>query len=82
MLLDRRKNEYIINWEYEKIDAFWEWLNVANEVFEVSLIVSEDEMVSEKFSCMIQPLNYLEKLTHEHEVIFICSNFYQKLKIF
>ena len=37
-------------------------------------------MVSEKFSCMIQPLNYLEKLTHEHEVIFICSNFYQKLK--
>ena len=80
MLLDRRKNEYIINWEYEKIDAFWEWLNVANEVFEVSLIVSEDEMVSEKFSCMIQPLNYLEKLTHEHEVIFICSNFYQKLK--
>ena len=33
MLLDRRKNEYIINWEYEKIDAFWEWLNVANEVF-------------------------------------------------
>ena len=40
MLLDRRKNEYIINWEYEKIDAFWEWLNVANEVFEVSLIVS------------------------------------------
>ena len=33
----------------ERIDKLYEWLNAANEVFEVSLIISEDKMVSEKF---------------------------------
>lgn len=59
----------------KRIDAFWEWLNDANEVFEISLIISEDEMVSEKFLCPIQPLNSLETLTDEYlyVVIFIKS---------
>ena len=66
--------------DMKRVDGFWEWLNAADEVFEVSLIISEDEMVSEKFSCPIQPLDYLEKLTDTYDVIFICSIFYQKLK--
>ena len=59
----------------KRIDAFWEWLNDANEVFEISLIISEDEMVSEKFLCPIQPQNSLETLTDEYlyVVIFIKS---------
>ena len=59
--------------DMKRVDGFWEWLNAADEVFEVSLIISEDEMVSEKFSCPIQPLDYLEKLTDTYDVIFIKS---------
>lgn len=35
--------------DMKRVDGFWEWLNAADEVFEVSLIISEDEMVSENF---------------------------------
>ena len=65
----------------KRIDAFWEWLNDANEVFEISLIISRGTKWCQKnFLCPIQPLNSLETLTDEYDAIFICSNFYQKLK--
>ena len=63
----------------ERIDKLYEWLNAANEVFEVSLIISEDKMVSEKFVCSVKPLSELEQLKNEYDIVFICSEFYQEL---
>lgn len=37
----------------KKIEQFYKWLNAANEVFEVLLIVSEDTMESENFQCPV-----------------------------
>ena len=53
--------------------------NAANEVFEVSLIISEDKMVSEKFVCSVKPLSELEQLKNEYDIVFICSEVYQEL---
>ena len=64
----------------KKIEQFYKWLNAANEVFEVLLIVSEDTMESENFQCPVQPLSYISEIKREYDIIFVCSNFYQKLE--
>lgn len=64
----------------KKIEQFYKWLNAANEVFEVLLIVSEDTMESENFQCSVQPLSYISEIKREYDIIFVCSNFYQKLE--
>lgn len=63
----------------KKVDGLYQWLNAADEIFEVSLIISEDELVSEKFLCPVKPLNQLEQLKNEYDIVFICSDFYQDL---
>ena len=64
----------------KKIEQFYKWLNAANEVFEVLLIVSEDTMESENFQCPVQPLSYISEIKREYDIIFVCSNFYLKLE--
>lgn len=59
----------------KKIEQFYKWLNAANEVFEVLLIVSEDTMESENFQCPVQPLSYISEIKREYDIIFVCSNF-------
>lgn len=43
------------------------------------MIISEDEIASEKFICPVKPLNQLEQLKNEYDIVFICSDFYQEL---
>ena len=63
----------------KKIDAFYKWLNVANEIFDVKLIIAEDNLKSEKFDCRIEPLAYVESITNEYDIIFVCSDFADKI---
>ena len=63
----------------KKIEHFFKWMNAANEVFEVMLIVSEDMLETTKFQCPVQPLSYMSEVKNEYDIVFICSDFYQKL---
>ena len=63
----------------KKIDAFYKWLNVANDIFDVKLIIAEDNLKSEKFDCRIEPLAYVESITNEYDIIFVCSDFADKI---
>ena len=62
----------------KKIEHFFKWMNAANEVFEVMLIVSEDMLETTKFQCPVQPLSYMSEVKNEYDIVFICSDFYQK----
>lgn len=46
----------------KKIEHFFKWMNAANEVFEVMLIVSEDMLETTKFQCPVQPLSYMSEV--------------------
>ena len=63
----------------KKIEHFFKWMNAANEVFEVMLIVSEDMLETTKFQCPVQPLSYMSEVKNEYDIVFIGSYFYQKL---
>lgn len=54
----------------KKIEQFYKWLNAANEVFEVLLIVSEDTMESENFQCPVQPLSYISEIK-ENMILYL-----------
>lgn len=64
----------------KKIDKLYNWLNVANEAFDVKLILSEGETTSEKFVCPIESISSIGSLKNQYDIIFVCSDFYDKMQ--
>lgn len=72
------KNTLLIG-NIKNIDRFYNWLNVADEAFDVSLIISEGETVSCRFTCPVEPLSYTSSLRNEYDIIFVCSDFFEEI---
>ena len=66
--------------DMEKIENLYWWLSKSKESFEVELIISSDELESKKFSCPIIPLDGIERIKPEYEIVFICSSLYKEIK--
>lgn len=64
----------------DRIERFCYWMANAKEVFEIDLIISEDRVSSEYFTCDIKSVSELETLKDDYEIIFICSQLFFRYK--
>ncbi len=66
--------------DMNRIDRLFQWLECSTEYFEVELILSENELESQYYSCPVEPLSALANCRRGYDIVFVCSNFYDKIK--
>lgn len=66
--------------DMRKIDRLYCWLEKSIETFEVEFIVSENELKSEYYICPIASMDKLELVNEKYDIIFICSDYYEKIE--
>lgn len=66
--------------DMSRIDGLFQWLECSTEYFEVELILSENELESQYYSCPIEPLSVLENCRGEYNIVFVCSSYYDRIK--
>ena len=67
--------------DMKRIDKLYCWLEKAEEIFDIELIISENELESPYYDCRIEPMNVLNHIIGgEYELVFICSKFYQEIE--
>lgn len=59
--------------DMKQMEDLYPWLQRANEVFEINMIISENGMVSETFVCDIKSMKEISNLELNYDKIFICS---------
>lgn len=55
------------------MEDLYPWLLRSNEIFEIDMVISENEIFSELFVCDIKPVQELISMTLNYDVFFICS---------
>lgn len=55
------------------MEYLYQWLQVSNEIFEVNMIFSEDDISSEVFTCDIRPIDELISTILDYDICFVCS---------
>ena len=55
------------------MEDLYPWLQCSNEVFEIDMVISENDMASELFTCEIKPVQELIDMVLDYDVYFICS---------
>lgn len=65
--------------DINKIDELYHWMEVSAECFEVELILSENELESQHYTCPIKPIAEWESIREDFEIVFVCSNCYEKI---
>lgn len=58
----------------QRMEALLHWLACAEEAFELELIMSEDRIASEYFTCEIKHVSEMESLTSCYDIVFLCSD--------
>lgn len=67
--------------DMKKINKFYYWLEKADEIFHVELIISENELESQYYSCRIEPMKAMGLVIEErYDRIFICSDYYEEIE--
>lgn len=64
--------------DMERMESFYSWLEYSEESFEIDTIISENQTVSQCFSCDIRPVSDLKNISTEYDIFFICSSLYDK----
>lgn len=64
--------------DMSKVDELYNWMEISQECFEVELIISENKMESKYFTCPVESLMALKTIENDYDIIFICSDFYEK----
>lgn len=65
--------------DINKIDELYHWMEVSAECFEVELILSENELESQHYTCPIKPIAEWESIREDFEIVFVCSDCYEKI---
>lgn len=55
-----------------KMEQLYIWLNRSEEVFELELVLSEDQTSSDYFTCEIIPVLDIERINPCYDVVFLC----------
>lgn len=66
--------------DMKKIDRLYFWLKKAAITFDISLIISENELQSQYYTCTIEPMTALGTVGDKFDVAFICSNYYHQIE--
>ena len=66
--------------DMERINRLYFWLEKAVITFDIALIISENDLQSQHYTCSIEPMDVLGTVGCEYDIIFICSNFYQQIR--
>lgn len=59
--------------DMKQMEDLYPWLQRSYEVFEINMIISENDMVSETFICDIKPIKEWVNIELNYDKIFICS---------
>lgn len=59
--------------DLKQMEDLYPWFQLSDEVFEIDMIISENRMVSEIFSCDIKPIQALADMPLDYDLFFICS---------
>lgn len=59
--------------ERKLMEDLYPWLQRSDEVFEISMIISETDIHSNLFECDIKPVSELMDMTLDYDVVFLCS---------
>lgn len=55
------------------MEELFPWLQRSDEMFEIDMIISEDNVVSELFACDIKPVQELVNMELNYDIFFVCS---------
>lgn len=67
--------------DMQQLELLYEALNDAPELYEIKLVISENNQISSVFSCPIEQIAYLANLEpDEYDIIFICSVLHERYK--
>lgn len=64
----------------KRMDDIYPWIQKATERFDVVLILSENGLESLNYTCPIETMSALGTVENEYDIIFITSQFYEKIK--
>ena len=59
--------------DMKQMEDLYPWLQRSNEVFEINMIISENDMVSETFVCDIKSMDEIRDIELNYDKFFICS---------
>ncbi len=66
--------------DMKKIDRLYFWMKKAAITFDISLIISENELQSQYYTCAIEPMTALGTVGDKFDIAFICSNYYHQIE--
>lgn len=66
--------------DMERLDRLYHWLELSTELFDVELILSENELTSKYYSCPVKPLDFLNSIQKGYDIVFLCSSLYESIK--